>query len=99
MDIVDVIVEKRDLIKATCTRYGAANVRVFGSCARDDYTKKSDVDFLIDWQSDDAWGNYSRLADELAALVGRKVDLCVEAELALDNPRILKRILQEAVRL
>ncbi len=41
MDIVDQLVEKRDEILAICARHGASNVRVFGSCARDDYDEKA----------------------------------------------------------
>lgn len=47
MDLVDLIVEKRDTIKQTCAKYGATAVRVFGSCARDDYDGKSDIDVLV----------------------------------------------------
>jgi len=34
MDLVDLMVEKKQDIKRTCARYGATAVRVFGSCAR-----------------------------------------------------------------
>ncbi len=52
MDLVDLIVEKREAIIAMCHKYGATNVRVFGSCARDDYDENSDVDILVDFKDD-----------------------------------------------
>ena len=47
MDLVDLIVENREQIKAACARHGATAVRVFGSCARADYDEKSDIDVLV----------------------------------------------------
>jgi predicted nucleotidyltransferase len=40
----------RALIIETARRYGAHNVRVFGSIARGDQTPSSDVDFLVDFE-------------------------------------------------
>lgn len=100
MDLVDLIVEKREVIKKTCTKYGATAVRVFGSCARDDYDDKSDVDILIRLQTDKKGFAYvgllCDLQEELEGVIGRKVDLIDERAL---KGRSKERILQEAVSL
>jgi uncharacterized protein len=96
MDLVDLIVEKRQSIKQTCARFGATSVRVFGSCARDDYREDSDVDILVDFKG--AWdlGTLCALQDELEKLLGRKVDLGTESML---RPRVRETVLAEAVTL
>ena len=40
--------EKRDEILRIAGRYGASNVRIFGSFSRADADDKSDVDILVD---------------------------------------------------
>jgi hypothetical protein len=40
----------RDEILALAERYGAYNVRVFGSVARGDATENSDIDLLVQFQ-------------------------------------------------
>ena len=100
MDLVDLIVENKDAIKATCTRYGATTVRVFGSCARDDYDEKSDIDVLVQLPSTlrgfDYFGTLGELEDELKELLGVDVDVIDEASL---KGRSRERILKEAVSL
>lgn len=96
MDVVDLIVKKRKAIISTCQRYGATNVRVFGSCARDDYHEKSDIDFLVDFPSGYDFGTLCELQNSLEKLLGRKVDLGTESML---RPRIRETVLSEAVAL
>jgi predicted nucleotidyltransferase len=40
----------RARILATARRYGAGNVRVFGSVARGDQSPASDIDLLVDFE-------------------------------------------------
>jgi predicted nucleotidyltransferase len=47
-----VITSKRDEIKQLAANYGAHNVRVFGSIARGEARSDSDVDLLVDLESD-----------------------------------------------
>jgi predicted nucleotidyltransferase len=100
MDLVDLIVEKRDAIKAACAKYGATAVRVFGSCARNDYDDKSDIDVLVRFRADvkgfDYFGALGDLEDELKALMGVNVDVVDEASL---KGKTRDRILKEAVAL
>jgi uncharacterized protein len=96
MDLVDLIVQKRDAIKNICAKYGATGVRIFGSCARDDYSEKSDVDMLVDFKGEWDFGTVCDLQDELEKLLGRKVDLGTESML---RPRVRETVLSEAIAL
>lgn len=58
-------------------RYGASNLRVFGSVARGDAREDSDLDLLVDLRSD--FGNdllrVAGLSEELSEVLGMKVDV------------------------
>ena len=55
-------------------KYGVSEIGVFGSYTRNDFTEKSDVDILIDF--DRRIGiEFILLADELEVLLNIKVDL------------------------
>lgn len=78
-----------DEIAELCRRYGVARLEVFGSAARaEDFDPvRSDVDVLVafaDEASDAPLAQVFGLARELAAVLGRPVDL-VEAG-AVKNP-------------
>lgn len=94
MDLVDEIVRERKEILATCSRYGATNVRVFGSCARDDYHGESDIDLLVDFPGGYDFGILCELQDSLEKLMGCKVDLVTEPML---RSRVRETVLSEAV--
>ena len=100
MDQIDRIVEKRAAIKETCEKYGATAVRIFGSCARNDYDEKSDIDVLVrmprNLKGFDYYGCLGDLRDELIKLLDVKIDLVDEASL---KGRTRERILKEAVAL
>jgi predicted nucleotidyltransferase len=100
MDIVDRIVKKREQILKVCSRFGATNVRVFGSCARDDYDKNSDVDILVHINNkNDAFEYIERLdslKSQLEQLLGASVDVADEDAL---RGRFQEIILNEAVAL
>jgi predicted nucleotidyltransferase len=96
MDLVDLIIENRQAIIATCKEHGATNVRVFGSCATDDYHELSDIDLLVDFPGGFEFGVLCDLQESLEKLLGRKVDLGTESML---RPRIREDILAQAVAL
>lgn len=100
MDLVDLIVEKRDDIKRICAKYGADSVRIFGSCARNDYNEDSDIDILVKMPEDLSgfkWaGRLGDLEDELNQLLGVTVEVIDETCL---KGRTRERILKEAVSL
>jgi uncharacterized protein len=64
-------------LAAFCRRWHIAKLEVFGSILREDFGAESDVDFLASFEP--AGGpegmDWFQIKEELAWLVGRKVDL------------------------
>jgi predicted nucleotidyltransferase len=87
------LVARREDILRIATRYGARNLRVFGSAARGDSSADSDVDLLVDWEPGRSLFDLSLLVCELHELLGRQVD--VVSPDALFGP-LRQRILREA---
>ena len=92
-----IIEQNRDAIAASCRRFGARRLDIFGSAARGDFDPAtSDLDFLVEFddlppaQYADA---YFALKDSLEALFGRPVDLITEAN--LENPYFRDRVQAE----
>jgi len=80
-------------INALCKKYYVRELHVFGSLLTSRFNKKSDVDFLVAFQKLD-FGDYADayfgLADDLEALLGRKVDLVTEK--SLKNPYFIESV-------
>ena len=77
-----------------CARYGIARLLVFGSVARGTATSDSDIDVLYELEPGRRLGwEIEQLADELAALFGRPVDLVSPAAL---HQRLKDTVLSEA---
>lgn len=95
--IEEVIGDNRDEVLRISARYGATNVRVFGSVVRGEATADSDLDLLVTWDYErmTAWAS-AGLWEELEALLGRPVDITSERGL---NPLIREAVLAEAVPL
>jgi len=96
MDVRQLLMEKREEILALAARYGAYNVRVFGSVARGEADEASDLDFLVDLQPGRSLFDLGGLLMELQDLLGREVDVATPNGL---KPRIRERVLREAVPL
>ena len=92
MGIDDLLKPKREEILRIAARYGASNIRVFGSVARGEAGPESDVDFLMDLSP--GWGlALMGLWLDLEDLLGRKVDIVEEENL---HWYIRDRVMQEA---
>jgi predicted nucleotidyltransferase len=87
---------KRDEILQICAKYGARNVRVFGSVARGEADEQSDIDLLVEFEPSRSLLDHAGLWIELQELLGVKVDVVSERGL---KPRIRERVLQEAIPL
>lgn len=64
-----------------CKLHNVKSLSVFGSILTDRFNESSDVDMLVDFNSqniDDYVSNYFSLKDSLAALFNREVDLLEE---------------------
>ena len=88
--------QKRADILTIADKYGATNLRIFGSVARGDDRPDSDIDFLVDVQRQWSLFDHSGLMQDLEDLLGRKVDL-IPADNIRDFCR--DRILTEAIAL
>jgi predicted nucleotidyltransferase len=87
---------KREEILEVCARYGARQVRVFGSVARGEADEQSDIDFLVELEPGRTLLDLGGLQYDLEQLLGRRVDVVTERGL---KPRIRERMLREAVPL
>jgi predicted nucleotidyltransferase len=76
MGIEQVVGDRRAAVVRLAKRYGARNVRIFGSVARREATLASDVDILVD-AGRPGYDPLS-LRPKLEALLGRRVDLVEE---------------------
>jgi hypothetical protein len=94
MGIQELIGQQRKQILALATKYGASEVRVFGSFARGTADESSDVDFLVNLAPGRSLFDLGGLLYELQQLIGRRVDVVTPAGL---RPRIRDRVLKEAV--
>ena len=92
MSIEELLEANREEILRIAGRHGARNVRVFGSVATGEATETSDVDLLVSTEDETSPWFPAGLADELEALLGRKVDVVTEDSLYwLLRRRILKQ--------
>ncbi|AFY85265.1 nucleotidyltransferase family protein [Oscillatoria acuminata] len=71
----ELLQEKREEILKIATKHGAYNLRIFGSVARGEERQDSDVDFLVDMESDRNLLDRIGLMQDLEDLLGRKVDV------------------------
>lgn len=94
MGIPEIIISRKEQILALADKYGASNVRVFGSVARGTADESSDVDFLVNLAPGRSLFDLGGLLYELQKLLGRNVDVITPAGL---RPRIRDRVLKEAV--
>jgi len=81
MEISEVIADKRDAILALAAKYGASNVRIFGSVAEGTAGEASDVDFLVDMEPGRSLLDLGGLLMDLQDLLGREVDVVTEPAL------------------
>lgn len=88
--------EKREEILRTCAKYGARNVRIFGSVARGEADKHSDFDFLVEMEAGRSLFDLGGLQYELEQMLGCPVDVVTERGI---KARIRERVLREAVPL
>lgn len=90
MKIMDILKKRRSSIQRN---YYVKEIGVFGSVARGQQKKNSDIDILIEFKMRHKdFFNYMRLKYYLEELFGKNVDLVVKK---LIKPRLKKRILNE----
>ena len=96
MGIEELLKERREEILRIAARYGAHNIRIFGSVARGEARPDSDVDFLVDMEPGRSLLDMGGLLMDLRDALGCKVDVVTERGL---KRRIRERIIKEAAPL
>lgn len=77
----DDILRRREEIIALAKRYGASDVRIFGSVARGDTTEGSDLDLVVRFEPGRSLLDQGGLLMDLRELLGMKVDVFSEGAL------------------
>ncbi len=92
----DLLSDKRREILQIAARYGAGQVRVFGSVARGEAGPHTDVDILVTLEPGRSLLDLIALKQDLEDLLGRPVDVVTEAAV---SPYMRAQVLQSAVAL
>ncbi|HEY1921180.1 MAG TPA: nucleotidyltransferase family protein [Tepidisphaeraceae bacterium] len=83
--------EKREAILEIARRYGAHDVRVFGSVARGDNTAASDLDIIVRFEPGRSLLDHGGLLMDLRDMLGMKVDVIDEEALTGRFGRIAQK--------
>jgi predicted nucleotidyltransferase len=83
----------RSAILGLAEKHGAQKIRIFGSVARGEANDASDIDFLVAMGPGRSLLDLVGLEQDLAELLGRRVDVVSEGGL---SPYLRDRILREA---
>lgn len=94
---LDMLRARRTEILALAERYGAYNLRVFGSVARGDAKPDSDVDLLVNFREGASLFELSGFWQDLQDLLGVGVDI-VEDHTGL-RERFRRRIMKDVTTL
>lgn len=91
--IREILSLKKDEILKIAEKYGAHNIRIFGSAARGDDRPESDIDMLVELEENKNLLDQVGLMQELEELLGRRVDIVEPCAL---HWYVKDRILSEA---
>ncbi|MGZ5443257.1 MAG: nucleotidyltransferase family protein [Thermoanaerobaculia bacterium] len=88
--------QERERIEQIARRFGARNVRVFGSRARGDASPASDVDLLVEMEPGRSLLDLIGLEQELRGVLGVQIDVLTPDSI---SPYLRDQIEREAVPL
>ena len=91
-----IIQAKRGEILEIGHRYGAHDIRIFGSIARGDQTEDSDLDIIVRFDPDRTLFDQGGFLMDLQDLLGVKVDVISERAM---RPQFREHVMTEAVSL
>lgn len=72
--------------------YGVKRIGIFGSFARGDFNKNSDIDVLVDFRERKSLLEIVHIENEISETLGRKIDLLTEKAI---SPYLIDRIMNE----
>ena len=87
---------RRKEILEIAARYGARDVRIFGSVARGDQQENSDLDLVVRFDPERSLLDHAGLIIDLEELLGIQVDIVSERGL---RERFQERVAKEAIPL
>ncbi len=96
MRIEEILQSMRQEILRIAAEHGARQVSIFGSVARGEATKDSDLDLLVRLDPGRSLLDLVAIKQDLEEMLGCEVDVVTEASL---RPYIREQVLREAVSL
>ncbi len=96
MTVEELLKEKREAILAAAEKHGAKNLRVFGSVARGEADRHSDIDLLVETGDKTSPWFPAGLVLELEDILGCEVDVVTENAL---HWYIRDEILAQAIKI
>lgn len=99
-DMNEILKHAHPYILSLCQKHGVRNLYVFGSVLTPNFSDKSDVDFLVEFNTDeisDYFTNYFDLKYALEDTMGRNIDLVEEK--AIRNPIFKRNINKTKVKI
>jgi predicted nucleotidyltransferase len=83
-----------------CRRWQITELAIFGSILRDDFGPDSDVDMLVTFAASADWSlvDHIQMEQELASLLGRKVDLVSRRAIDSSENWIRRREIQRTAQ-
>jgi predicted nucleotidyltransferase len=84
-----------ELLAGLCRRYSVRELSIFGSAARGEMNPESDIDVMVEFAPGSRIGviQFDLLAEELASIAGRRVDLVTKQGL---KPWLRDGVLRDA---
>lgn len=96
MNLYELVKQKREEILKVADKYGAYNVRIFGSVARGQANEDSDVDLLVDLKGGRSLWDLGGLWVELNELLKVRIEVFTTNTL---KENIRKNALSEAIKI
>lgn len=91
MKLNELIKQKRNEIISLAEKYGAYNIRIFGSIARGQENEDSDIDFLVDLRDERSLWDLGGLWMELNDLLKVRIEVFTENTLKDSIRRIASK--------
>ena len=89
--------EIKNIILSHLKEFDPLNIGIFGSFARGDNKKGSDIDILVEFKESPTLLTLIKLENDLSEILGIKVDLITTG--ALKNKRIRKSIKKDLIKI
>ena len=91
----------KDKIKDFSDRWKISELALFGSVLRDDFRPDSDIDLLVTFSPDADWSlfDHVQMQQELANILGRRVDLVSKRAIERSQNWIRRREILETAKI